>query len=267
MADPSTITSAAGGGPLGSSLGAAQGVLSGSMSNLLGKGNEMIDRFFPPDRREAWKSWLAKFATERPKLAAFLLSQLALSGPALALFAIMVLTIFIFSLLAGILIGLLGALLFIVFAVGVALIFLLPVLFFTTAAAVFFFLFGLGSYYIVKWFNKKDVPGVHTGLADGVKEQSGLGQLPGVDGNRLFEDPMQGGGEDGEEAPQKPPKKREEGAEKGTSTGAQHHVDGKENGGQANPRKSAGKAASGVKDGVGGGVGGVTGNARKTIGV
>ena len=266
MADPSTVTSAAGGvGPLGSSLGAAQGVLSGSMSNLLGKGNEMIDRFLPPERREAWKSWLVKFATERPQLAAFLLSQLALSGPALALFAIMVLTIFIFSLLAGILIGLLGALVFIVFAVGVALIFLLPVLFFTTAAAVFFFLFGLGSYYIVKWFNKKDVPGVHTGLADGVKEQSGVGELPGVGGNRLFEDPTQNGGngEEGEKAPQKPPKKREEGA----STGAQHHEDGKENGGQAHPRKSAGKATGGVKDGVGGGVGGVTGNARKTVGV
>ena len=68
---------------------------------------------------------------------------------------------------------------FIVFAVGVALIFLLPTLFFTTFAAVFIWLWGMGAYMIVKWFNKKDVPGVHVPMADGVGKQTGLdGLLP-----------------------------------------------------------------------------------------
>ena len=47
-------------------------------------------------------------------------------------------------------------------AVGFALIILLPVLFFTTAAATFIWLWGVGGYYILKWFNKKEIPGIHT---------------------------------------------------------------------------------------------------------
>ena len=60
--------------------------------------------------------------------------------------------------------GLLGALLFIVVAVGFALIILLPLLFFTTLVATFLWLWGMGTYYILKYFNKKDIPGLHTPL-------------------------------------------------------------------------------------------------------
>lgn len=48
----------------------------------------------------------------------------------------------------------LAALLFTAFMVGVALIVVLPTVFMTTAAASFVFLWGLGGYYILKWFNK-----------------------------------------------------------------------------------------------------------------
>jgi hypothetical protein len=100
-----------------------------------------------------------------------LLSQIALSGVPLGLFVIMTITVAIFAIIAALLIGLLGALVFIVFAIGFALIILLPTLFFTTAVATFLFLFGLGAYYIVKWFNEKEIPGIHTDLVGGIKKQ------------------------------------------------------------------------------------------------
>jgi len=101
----------------------------------------------------------------------------------MALFLIMSLTVLIFALLAGIIVGVVGALLFTVFCVGVALLVLLPVLFFTTFAACFIFLWGLGAYYIVKWFNKKDVPGIHTGMDEGTKKQLGLEGVPFLNGD------------------------------------------------------------------------------------
>jgi Promethin len=81
----------------------------------------------------------------------------------------MTLTVAIFSIVAALLVGLLGALLFIVFAIGVALCFLLPTLFFTTMVATFLFLWGLGGYYILKWFNEKRIPGIHMGFVEGIK--------------------------------------------------------------------------------------------------
>lgn len=78
----------------------------------------------------------------------------------------MTITVVIFSLLGALLIGLLGALVFIVIAVGFALIILLPTLFITTFAAAFIWLWGVGGYYILKWFNQKEIPGIHTPLKD-----------------------------------------------------------------------------------------------------
>jgi hypothetical protein len=159
-------------------LSTLTGTLQGGVNNLINTGSSYLDRFFPPDKREALRGKLVKFATERPYLASFLLSQLALSGPALALFIIMTITVSVFALLAGILVGLIGALLFIAFCLGFALIFLLPTLFFTTFAGAFIWLWGLGAYLIMKWFNQKEVPGVHTGFKKGVTDQLGLDGIP-----------------------------------------------------------------------------------------
>lgn len=109
----------------------------------------------------------------------FILSQVALSGIPLGLFAIMTLTVIVFSLLAALLIGLLGALIFAVVAVGFALLILLPTLFITTFAAAFIWIWGVGGYYIVKWFNKKEVPGIHKPLNGGLGESGQLDALTG----------------------------------------------------------------------------------------
>jgi hypothetical protein len=77
-------------------------------------------------------------------------------------------TVGVFSIVAGLLIGLLGALLFIVTAVGFALIILLPILFFTTLVATFIWLWGTGTYYILKYFNQKEIPGIHTDLKSSI---------------------------------------------------------------------------------------------------
>ena len=95
----------------------------------------------------------------------------------------MTITVVIFALLAGLIIGLVGAVLFIVVCVGFALIILLPTLFLTTAAATFIWLWGMGAYYIIKKFNKKEIPGIHTDIKDapaGLKDQ--LGALTGAGG-------------------------------------------------------------------------------------
>ena len=188
-------------------------------------------------------------------MAAFLLSQIALSGLPLALFVIMIITVVIFSLIGGLLVGLLGAVLFIVFAVGVALIFILPVLFFTTSAAVFVWLFGVCTYYIIKWFNEKEVPGIHTDLAGGLAKASGLSDLPGDNGEQTSEasgDADENAPEKSEKAPEKTksPEGHSGNESKGKTTGAQHHSDGKENSSHAHPRKLATKS-NGVNDGAG----------------
>ena len=96
---------------------------------------------------------------------------------------VMTITVVVFALLAGLIIGLVGAVLFIVVCVGFALIILLPTLFFTTAAATFIWLWGVAGYYIIKKYNKKEIPGIHTDLKDapeGLREQ--LGALTGAGG-------------------------------------------------------------------------------------
>ena len=181
----------------------------------------------------------------------------------------MTITVVLFSLIAGLLVGLLGAVLFIVFAVGVALVFILPVLFFTTAAAVFVWLWGIGTYYLIKWFNEKEVPGIHTDAAGGLAKASGVTDLPGVNGESLMESPNNSSRKSPEnekssenEKPPKIEKKRPEDGDadsNGKSTGAQHHSDGQENSSTSQPKKRSGKNDGGLKDGVGGAAGTVAG--------
>ena len=45
------------------------GVLQGSIGGLLNKGQSILDRFFPPERRNELSAKLSKFATEKPMLA------------------------------------------------------------------------------------------------------------------------------------------------------------------------------------------------------
>ena len=82
----------------------------------------------------------------------------------------MTIGVFVFALVAALVIGLVGALLFTAVCVGIALLVLLPTLFITSFAGAFIWLWGVGTYYILKWFNQKDIPGIHTSL-DGEGDQ------------------------------------------------------------------------------------------------
>jgi hypothetical protein len=107
------------------------------------------------------------------KLQAFLLSNITLTGLPLLLFITFTITVFVFSLVAALLIALLVALLFTVFMVGVALLVVLPTVFMTTMAASFIFVWGMGGYYILKWFGE---PG---GAVDGEAIGDKLNNLTG----------------------------------------------------------------------------------------
>jgi len=165
------------GGATGIGIGSLTGMLQGGLKTLVSMGWNLLDRILPPDRREDIKQKLVKFATEKPYLASFLLSQIAISGIPMFLFVTMTVTVAVFALVAGLLVGLLGAILFILVAVGFALAILFPTLFFTTFAAVGIWLWGMGAYYIIKWFNKKEVPGVHVPMSDDLKKATGLDNL------------------------------------------------------------------------------------------
>lgn len=145
---------------------------------------------------------------------------------------VMTITVVIFALLAGLIIGLVGAVLFIVVCVGFALIILLPTLFLTTAAATFIWLWGLAGYYIIKKYNNKEIPGIHTDMAGGLKSQ--LGAITGEGGPQV--DPS--------------------GGEKQADSGAKENGKPKEaNGGPKHPggynKGGAGKHANGAAEKVG----------------
>ena len=99
----------------------------------------------------------------------------------------MTITVLIFAILVALIVAVLGAVIFTVVAAGFALLILLPILFITTAAAAFIWLWGLGAYYILKWFNKKEIPGIHTSLSDG-----GPMDLNGLTGEGKQADPKAG---------------------------------------------------------------------------
>lgn len=103
----------------------------------------------------------------------------------------MTIGVFVFALVAALVIGLLGALLFTAFCVGVALLVLLPVLFITTFAGAFIFLWGLAAYYILKWFNQKDIPGIHKD-AKGIEGGGSItDSLPALNGEAKTPPPKQ----------------------------------------------------------------------------
>ncbi|KAK4992051.1 hypothetical protein LTR50_001447 [Elasticomyces elasticus] len=148
--------------------------IEGIGNNVALKGKSMIDGVFPPEKRAELLARLQSFAVNNPKLSAFLLSNIALTGLPLVLFALFTITVFVFSLVAALLIGVLVAVVFTVIAVGTALLIVLPTTFFTTLAACFIFLWGLGGYYLLKWFNKGDSPAEQgTAIGDKINSLAG----------------------------------------------------------------------------------------------
>lgn len=115
-----------------------------------------------------------------PSLQAFLGMNLALTGVPLGLFTLFGLSVAVFSALGGILLGLLGAVIFTLICVGIALTVVLPVLMFTTASACFLFLFGLGGYKILQWASGQDQQeGTANGERKGITVGEGLNSITG----------------------------------------------------------------------------------------
>ncbi|KAI7227624.1 hypothetical protein KC330_g8309 [Hortaea werneckii] len=129
------------------------GTIEGWGNWIAGKGKEVMDRVITPEQRASVLAKLQEFMLKNPKLSAFLGMNIALTGIPLGLFILFTLTVAIFSLVVGLLLGLLAAVLFTLFCVGIALTIVLPTVFFTTMAACFLFLWGLGGYYILSWGN------------------------------------------------------------------------------------------------------------------
>ena len=148
------------------------GTLQGTVTSLGDTAQAWIDKILPPETRNKIMAWISKFAAEKPMLASFLASHIALSGPAIGLFMVMTGSIAVFALIVAIIVALLGTVLFIVTVAGFFLIFLFPVLFVTTGVATFLWLWGLGCYYLLKYFNKESIPGIHTGLQEGLEGEA-----------------------------------------------------------------------------------------------
>ena len=137
----------------------------------------------------------------------------------------MTIGVLVFSLVAALVIGVLGALVFTVFCVGFALLILLPVLFISTFAGAFIWLWGVGAYYIVKWFNKKDVPGINSKLGDSMG-------LPALNGEAKGGESGHGGGEGAKS------KKSQDGGQKALANGST---------GKSHPHSNAGNSSEGDK--------------------
>jgi hypothetical protein len=108
-----------------------------------------------------------------------------LTGLPLLLFFTFTITVFLLALLVALILGLLAAVLFTVVMVLCALVIVLPTVFLTTFAATFLFLWGLGGYYILQWFNEGNMP-AEPGTAVGDKLNNWTGGRMGwlMDGSR-----------------------------------------------------------------------------------
>lgn len=118
--------------------------------------NMTLDKNLPPETREQMKQKLVIFARTRPIPATLLLSQLAFSGIPLLFFVILTAGIFIFSLVATLILGVLGALMVTIFCMGLGSLILIPTLFVTTLTAGGIWLWGWGLYYVVQWVGGGD---------------------------------------------------------------------------------------------------------------
>lgn len=142
------------------------------------------------------------------------------------LFILFTLTVFIFSLVVALLVGLLVAIGFTLFMVIVALVILFPTVFFTTLAACFFFLWGLGGYYLLKWFNKGETPAAQgDAIGDKINALTG-GRLDFIMGGARQEYPDHSGGQNGKDRSYSPkpngkPRKLQDAKSSGTDFGKQ----------------------------------------------
>lgn len=135
------------------------------------------DKIIPPKQREEKLKQAHSFASRNPKLAvyqpllrsrspqvmltvsqAFLAIQTILLGPPILLFLAFAISTLFVSITTCLLIALTSAFIYTFFAVGIALLFLIPTLFIASFTATCFFFWGLAIYVILQRFNEGEAP-------------------------------------------------------------------------------------------------------------
>ncbi|KAL0932713.1 uncharacterized protein CTRU02_211676 [Colletotrichum truncatum] len=106
-------------------------------------GQRQIDRVVSYDTRQKAYSGVADFAQERPLLFAFILSQLIFSSLPILVFSVFAISTIVFALGA--------AVIFALFWIGVAMLLLVPVLFFTCTVAILVWVWAASSFLIARW--------------------------------------------------------------------------------------------------------------------
>jgi len=191
----------------------------------------------------------------------------AITGVPLFLFVLFSLTVFIFALVVGLLVGVLAAVAFTLFAVGLALTVVLPTIFFTTMGATFLFLWGLGGYYILKWANGESESSKSEGgsatIGDRINSLSG-GRLTGfMDAAKKQESKKDISGYGDKHTPathdeKKPQKSNANGAKSNGSPSPQKTASDASNAAQGHAKKAT-NATKGAQNAVGSTTGTVTG--------
>ncbi|KAK9780285.1 hypothetical protein AB5N19_03584 [Seiridium cardinale] len=102
-----------------------------------------VDRVVSPQSRQKSYDWTTQFATERPLLFAFVVSQIIFSALPLGIFISFSLSTAAFAIIS--------AIVFAFFWIGVALLVLTPVLFVTFSIAVLVWLWAVATFLVGRW--------------------------------------------------------------------------------------------------------------------
>ena len=131
---------------------------------------DALNRVSTPQQRDALREKAQAFVYAKPKLLVsllalvgfwvrtnklllqlFLAMNILLAGIPLTIFLVYSISVAVFSIAVGLLLGFAGAVLFTLLCVGIALSITLPIIFFTTLTASFLFLWCLAGYSILRW--------------------------------------------------------------------------------------------------------------------
>ncbi|KAG4253384.1 hypothetical protein FPRO03_07344 [Fusarium proliferatum] len=112
-------------------------------SGFIAYARSSVDRVVPPNSRQKAYDNTASFASSRPILFSFIVSQLLLSFLPLLIFLTFSLSTIVFALGA--------AIVFALFWIGVALLALVPALLVTSSIAVLVWGWAIGSFIIARW--------------------------------------------------------------------------------------------------------------------
>ncbi|RBR14378.1 uncharacterized protein FIESC28_07808 [Fusarium coffeatum] len=132
-------------------------------SGFINYARNSVDRVVPPSSRQKAYDNTMSFASSRPILFSFIVSQLLLSFLPLLIFVIFSLSTILFAL------G--SAIIFALFWIGVALLILVPALLVTSSIAVLVWGWAVGSFVVARWLYNLSSVNVQNGEV--VKKENG----------------------------------------------------------------------------------------------